>query len=69
MHKAFQSNKFENSVVLRVESLFSAQLKFYRTSAEKSTFRTQNDTKKANFRCTVKNKFNCCLFFYKLIII
>ena len=37
-------------VVLRAESWFSAHLKFYRTSAGKSTFRTQNNTVKGNFR-------------------
>ena len=31
-------------------------LKFYRTSAGKSTFRTRNDTNKANFRCTADKK-------------
>ena len=34
----------------------SAHLKFYRTSATKSTFRTQNDTDKAHFRCAVDKK-------------
>ena len=43
-------------VVLRAESGFSAHLKFYCTSAGKSTFRAQNDTGKANFRCTVDKK-------------
>ena len=47
-------------VILRVESWFSALLKLYRTSAEKSTFRTQNDTDKAKFQCTAdKNAFFC----------
>ena len=31
-----------------VQVLFSAHLKFYRTSAGKSTFRTQNDINKAS---------------------
>ena len=45
-------------VVLHAESVFSTHLKFYRTRAKKSTFRTQNDTDKANFRCTAdKNHF------------
>ena len=36
---------------------FSTHLKFYRTTAGKSTFRTQNDTEKANFRCTLDKKY------------
>ena len=45
-------------VVLRAQTWFSEHLKFYRTSAGKSTFHTQNDTDKANFRCKAdKNMF------------
>ena len=42
--------------ILRVESWFSTHLQFYRTGAEKSTFRTENDTEKANFRSTANKK-------------
>ena len=35
---------------------FSAHIKFYRTSAGKSTFRTKNDTEKAKFRSTAYKK-------------
>ena len=35
---------------------FSAHLKFYCTSVEKSTLRTQNDINKAKFRCTTDTK-------------
>ena len=45
------------SVVLRAESWFDAHLKFYHTSAGKSTFRTQNDTDKATFRYTANKKY------------
>ena len=34
-----------------------SNLKFYRTSTGKSTFRTQNYTVKANFRCTAHKKY------------
>ena len=58
-------------IFLRVKSLFSrssavrissvrkikATLKFYRTSAGKSIFRTQNDTDSANFRYTANKKY------------
>ena len=46
---------------------FSAHLKLYRTSAAKWTFRTQNDTNKANFRYTAdKNDFS--LDFWYLVL-
>ena len=37
--------------------IFSAHLKLYRTIVEKSTFRTQNDTDKANFWCRAEKKY------------
>ena len=51
-------------VVLRAQSWFSAHLKFYRTNPGKSTFRTQNDTDKANFQFAADKKY----FFSKYII-
>ena len=36
-------------------------LKFYRTSAGKSTFRTQNDNDSANFRYTANKKYHSYL--------
>ena len=51
--------KLAESVVLRAETWLSAHLKYYRASVEKSTFHTQNDTDKSNFRCTAdKKKFS-----------
>ena len=41
---------------------------YYRTSAGKSTFRTQNNTDKANCRCTTDKKF-CFLLLKKLILL
>ena len=40
------------------ENQISADIKFYHTSAGKLTFHTQNDTDKANFRCTANKKNN-----------
>ena len=48
---------------------FSAHLKLYRTSAGKSTFRTQNDIEKANFRCTANKKVFFSQNIHKNVII
>ena len=42
--------------------------KFHRTSARKSTFRTQKDTEKVNFRCMAEKKDFFVWQFYMFII-
>ena len=42
-------------IILSVQKI-KTNLDFYRNSARKSTFRTQNDTDKAKFRCTADKK-------------
>ena len=53
------NNKINDIKYANVSKLrkIKTNLKFYRTSAGKSTFRPQNDTDKAKFRCSAGKKY------------
>ena len=53
------SRKVQKNKVLKIICVrkIKSNLKFYRTSAGKSTFRTQNDTDKANFGYTTNKEY------------